>query len=138
MDFVKCEREENHHLSPTMSSSYFKNWMAIKDHQQGIVETYWTDNYVLYPGSAQVCWLGHILREGDERITKSLLYIEMIDGRNKPILRFKDVRKRDLKSLNVFTDKSEVFANDRQISIFCLQREYLKKEKINKFFQIPK
>ena len=62
----------------------------------------------------------------------------MIDGRNKPILRFKDVRKRDLKSLNVFTDKSEVFANDRQISIFCIQREYLKKEKMNKFFQIPK
>ena len=46
-------------------------------------------------------WLDHILRMGDERIPKSVLYSELADGtrkRGRPTLRFKDVCKRDLKN----------------------------------------
>ena len=53
---------------------------------------------------------------GDERIPKSVLYSELADGtrkRGRPTLRFKDVCKLDLKSLNVGTDKWEELANDR-------------------------
>ena len=52
----------------------------------------------------RVRWLGHVLRMGDERIPKSLLYSELVDGRRKrdlPILLFKDVRKRDLKRVKL-------------------------------------
>ena len=61
-------------------------------------------------------WLGHILRMGDKRIPKSLLYSELVDGRRKrdrQTLGFKDVCKRDLRSLYVGTDKWEELANDR-------------------------
>ena len=53
-------------------------------------------------------WLGHIQRMGDERILKSVLYSELSDDtrkRGRPTLRFKDVCKRDLKNLNIGTDK---------------------------------
>ena len=49
-------------------------------------------------------WLGHILRMGDKQIPKSMLYSNLVNGRRKrgwPTLRFKDVCKHDLKSLNV-------------------------------------
>ena len=52
----------------------------------------------------RVRWLGHVLRMGDERIPKPLLYSELVDGRRKrdlPILLFKDVRKRDLKRVKL-------------------------------------
>ena len=61
-------------------------------------------------------WLGHILRMGDERILKYLLYSELDDGRRKrgrPTLRFNDVCKRELKCLNVGTDKWEEHVTDR-------------------------
>ena len=60
-------------------------------------------------------WLGHTLRMGDEQIPQSLLYSKLVDGRRKrgwPTLRFKDICKCDLKSLNVGTDKWEELAND--------------------------
>ncbi|MCP4267312.1 MAG: hypothetical protein GY777_17355, partial [Candidatus Brocadiaceae bacterium] len=61
-------------------------------------------------------WLGHILRMNAERIPKFLLYGELVVGkrnRGRPKLRFKDVCKRDLKSLNIGTDDWELLANDR-------------------------
>ena len=61
-------------------------------------------------------WLGHVLRMGAERIPKSLLYSELVVGkrnRGRPKLRFKDVYKRDLKSLSIRTDALELLANDR-------------------------
>ena len=61
-------------------------------------------------------WLGHVLRMGEERIPKSLLYSELAVGkrnRGRPRLRFKDVCKRDLKSLNIRTDEWELLADDR-------------------------
>ena len=45
-----------------------------------------------------------------------MLYSELVNGRRKrgrPTSRFKDVCKRDLKSLHFDTDKWEEFANDR-------------------------
>ena len=65
----------------------------------------------------RLSWLGHILRMGDERIPKSMLYSELVDGtreRGRPTLRYEDVCKRNLKTLNVGTDKWEDLANDRE------------------------
>ena len=45
-----------------------------------------------------------------------MLYSELVDGTRKrglPTLRFKDVCKRELKSLNFGTDKWEELVNDR-------------------------
>ena len=77
-------------------------------------------------------WLDHILRMGDERIPKSLLYIELVDGRgkrNRQTLPFKDVCKRDLKSLNIG-------ANDCDKWRFSVYRSLKEREK--KIFKRPK
>ena len=84
-------------------------------------------------------WLGHVLRMGDERIPKSMLYSELVDGtrkRGRPTLRFKDVCKRDLKSLNVGTDKWEELANDRDKWRSSLYKNL--KERERQFLKIPK
>ena len=72
---------------------------------------------------------------GDERIPKSMLYSKLVDGtlkRSLPTLRFKDVCKRDLKNLNIGTDKWEELTNERKkcrSSVYkCL------KERENQFF----
>ncbi|XP_069170374.1 uncharacterized protein [Procambarus clarkii] len=49
-------------------------------------------------------WLGHVVRMGDGRIPKDLLYGELRQGKRptgKPQLRYKDVCKRDLKAMDV-------------------------------------
>ena len=84
-------------------------------------------------------WLSHVLRMGAEKIPKSLLYSELVVGkrnRGRPKLRFKDVCKRDLKSLNITTDEWELLANDRaKWRLFVRKRllereqEYFKKSK---------
>ena len=59
--------------------------------------------------------LGHILKMGNERIPKSILYSELVDDRRKrgrPILPFKNVCNRYTKSLNVGNIKWEELAND--------------------------
>ena len=83
--------------------------------------------------------LGHILRMCDERIPKPLLYSELVDDRRKrdrPTLCFKDVCKRDLKSLNVGTDKWDELANDRDKLRSSVYRSFKKRE--NQFFKRPK
>ena len=64
------------------------------------------------------------------RIPKSLLYIELVVGkrnRGRPKLRFNDVCKRDLKSLNMTTDELELLANDQ---ITCTQKTVGKRTRI--------
>ena len=68
-----------------------------------------------------------------------MLYSELVDGtskRGRPTLRFKDVCKRDLKSLNVGTDKWEELSNDSnkwQSSVYKSLKEIEKQ-----FFKRPK
>ena len=53
----------------------------------------------------------------DERIINNLLYSELVvDKRNvgQPILRYKDVCKRDMKSLNLEIDEWETLTDDRE------------------------
>ena len=60
--------------------------------------------------------LGNALRMGAEQFPKFLLYSELVIGkrdRGCPKLRFKDVCKRDLKSLNIRTNEWELLANNR-------------------------
>ena len=76
-------------------------------------------------------WLGYVLRMGAERIPKSLLYSELVVGkrnRGRPKLRFKDVCKRDLKSLNITTDNCELLANDRAILRLFVCKRLLERE----------
>ena len=61
-------------------------------------------------------WLGHVMRMSDERIPKDFLYSELIVGKynvGRPRLRYKDVCKRDLKSLSVEIDEWEKLTDDR-------------------------
>ncbi|KXJ09906.1 Ankyrin repeat domain-containing protein 55 [Exaiptasia diaphana] len=61
-------------------------------------------------------WIGHMIRMDDGRIPKDILYGELIEGKRpigKPKLRFKDICKRDLKSLRIDLDKWGSIAADR-------------------------
>ena len=76
-------------------------------------------------------WLGYVLRMGAERIPKYLLYSELVVGkcnRGRPKLRFKDVCKRDLKSLDITTDELELLANDRAQWRLFVRKRLLEKE----------
>ena len=77
-------------------------------------------------------WLGHVLRMVKERFPKSLLYSKLVVGKRKRCLqklRFKDLCKRDLKSLNFLSsDEWELLANDRAKKRFILYKR--QKEKI--------
>ena len=61
-------------------------------------------------------WLGHLRRMPDGRLPKDILYSELSAGsrgRGRPLLRFKDVVKRDMKALDIATDNWERLAEDR-------------------------
>ena len=61
-------------------------------------------------------WLGHVRRMDDGRIPKDLLYGELEEGKRKtgrPLLRFKDVCKRDMKACDMPLESWETVAEDR-------------------------
>ena len=61
-------------------------------------------------------WLGHVRRMADGRIPKDLLYGQLATGTRpvgRPHLRFKDVCKRDMKSMGIGVDTWEDSASDR-------------------------
>ena len=61
-------------------------------------------------------WLGHVSRMDNGRIPKDLLYGELEQGKRKtgrPLLRFRDACKRDMKAFNIATDCWENLASDR-------------------------
>ena len=61
-------------------------------------------------------WLGHVRRMQDGRIPKDILYGELATGSRpakRPVLRYKDVCKRDMKTGNINTADWEATAADR-------------------------
>ena len=61
-------------------------------------------------------WLGHVSRMQDGRIPKDMLYGELATGsrpKGRPLLRYKDVCKRDLKAGNIDPAGLEAVAADR-------------------------
>ena len=76
-------------------------------------------------------WLGHVHRMGDGRIPKDLLYGELVEGerdRGRPLLRYKDVCKRDLKALDINVSSWETIATDRDAWKLTLKRQLPKGE----------
>ncbi|KAL0195112.1 hypothetical protein M9458_008684, partial [Cirrhinus mrigala] len=62
-------------------------------------------------------WLGHLCRMDDGRIPKDVLYGELAIGTRptgRPILRYKDACKRDLKACGICPADLEVVASDRE------------------------
>ena len=63
-------------------------------------------------------WIGHARRMADGRIPKDLLYSELSlvkRKRGRPLLRFTDVCKRDMKACDIDTVNWELQADDRKI-----------------------
>ena len=61
-------------------------------------------------------WLGHVSRMEDGRIPKYMLYEELATGTRpvgRPLLRFKDVCKRDMKASDINPSTWEAMAADR-------------------------
>ena len=61
-------------------------------------------------------WLGHVCRMEEGRIPKNILYGELAEGKRPvgiPQLRFKDICKRDLKSLNIDRNSWETLAKEK-------------------------
>ena len=71
-------------------------------------------------------WLGHVRRMDDGRLPKDLLYGVLETGhRNlgRPVLRYKDVCKRDLKALSIDELSWESLADDRDVWRNTLHRQ---------------
>ena len=63
-------------------------------------------------------WLGHVYRMEYGRIPKVILYGELASGRRskgRPQLRYKDVCKKDMKTIDINTDTWEDLAADRMM-----------------------
>ena len=61
-------------------------------------------------------WLGHVHRMPDGRIPKDLLYGELASGKRstgRPQLRYRDVVKRDMKTVDISTESWESLAANR-------------------------
>jgi hypothetical protein len=61
-------------------------------------------------------WLGHVRRMDTGRIPKDLLYGELAEGTRptgRPRLRYKDVCKKDMKTVNISVNNWESCANNR-------------------------
>ena len=61
-------------------------------------------------------WLGHARRMQDGRIPKDILYVELATGSRpagRPVLRYKDICKRDMKTGNINPADWEATAGDR-------------------------
>ena len=63
-------------------------------------------------------WLGHTRRMNDDRLPKNILYGELASGSRhigRPMLRYKDVSKRDLKACGIELRSWECTAADRNL-----------------------
>ena len=61
-------------------------------------------------------WLGHVCRMEEGRTPKEILFGELAEGKRpagRPQLRFKDICKRYLKSMNIDANSWENLAKDR-------------------------
>ena len=66
---------------------------------------------------AQLRWAGHFVRMPDSHIPKMLLYGQLKEGQRglgRPLLRFRDSLKANLRSFNIDADIWEDTAADRE------------------------
>ena len=74
-------------------------------------------------GKRRLRWLGHVHRMEDSRIPKAILYGELSQGRRhvgRPLLRFTDTCKHDMKEFQIPHSNWEALANNRMQWRNCL------------------
>ena len=71
-------------------------------------------------------WVGHIHRLDNDRLPRNLLYSQLAIGKRnigRPLLRFKDVVKRNFKSLGIDSGAWQTAAMDRELWRSIVRRE---------------
>ena len=67
---------------------------------------------------SQLRWSGHVARMPDERIPKQIFFGELCNGtrhQGRPLLRYKDTLKANLKKSNINPDAWETIAQNRPV-----------------------
>ena len=85
----------------------------------------WVPNRVVLAGifsmytllkQGRLRWLGHVIRMADSRISKDLLYGELVQGKcpiGRPQLWYKDICKLELKALGMDLNRWETLTSER-------------------------
>ena len=74
-------------------------------------------------------WLCHAHRMGPDRMPREILYGELREGVGRPLLRYKDVIKRDLRSALIDTSACEDIAKHRRHGGKVLKRGFQRKKR---------
>ena len=115
MDYICRAGEKAQQIPPEKPLPYPVHILAGQSNQRLCSVSCWSSQYTLLR-QRRLRWLGHVRRMDDGRIPKYIIYGELALGRRTtghPHLRYKDVRVRDMKAVDIDTMSWEGLAVDR-------------------------
>ena len=116
MDNIRTSREEIKCLSLTLPSAHHGDKVVGQSHQRRVLKRAGSRSLFQSLTTRRMRWLGHLRRMPDGRLPKDTLFSELRHGRrgrDRPLLRFKDVAKRDLNDLGIDVTEWKHLAEDR-------------------------
>ena len=109
-------RAATQRIAPPLPSAPVAHQVAGQSHQHRGPGARWLTEHAITAHSATPSctqWLGHTHRMGPDRLPREILYGELREGVRRPLLRYKDVIKRDLRSALIDTSAWEDIAKHR-------------------------